>query len=140
MSTSANARVLVADPDPAISALVMALLRRAGIEADTASDRAAAIMAAAAGSYSAIILEPRMADGDTLLSELYAAAPDGRPNIIIITTPDRATAALSLRAGVVAVLLKPFRLEELYAAVAACCDADADELGPAPRMRAASRG
>jgi DNA-binding NtrC family response regulator len=137
MSTLTDTRVLVADPDPAINALITALLRRAGIPADVASDRVTAITAASAGRYSAVILEPRMNGGDTLLSELYAAAPDGRPNIIVITTPDQSTAALSLRAGVVAVLLKPFRLEDLYGAVASCCERDSIEM--APRRRQAGR-
>jgi hypothetical protein len=49
-----------------------------------------------------------MPDGDVLLRELCSAAPDGKPNIIIATTPDSFSRTLACYAGVEAVLGKPF--------------------------------
>jgi DNA-binding NtrC family response regulator len=143
MTRTSDARVLVVDHHPAMSELISVVLSRSGIAADQASTRDTALRLAASHRYSAVIVEPRMLDGDALLSELYASAPDGRPNIIITTLPGQPTAPWSLRAGVVAVLLKPFRLEELFDAVARCCAADeADSRGGeyVPRLSVSMKG
>ncbi len=118
-------RILIVDPDASIRALLVALLRRGGIDSDCVGDREAAMQHAMSHRYAAVILEPRMNDGDALLNELYAACGDGQPNIIIATTPDARTAAFAFRAGVRTILLKPFRIEDFYETVAACCDGGA---------------
>jgi len=115
-------RILIVDPDASIRALLVVLLRRGGIDSDCVGDREAAMRHVTSQRYAAVIVEPRMNGGDALLNELYTTSADGRPNIIIATTPDAGTAAFAFRAGVRTILLKPFRLEDLYETVAACCD------------------
>ncbi|HEX6096968.1 MAG TPA: hypothetical protein VF432_11640 [Thermoanaerobaculia bacterium] len=95
-------RVLVIDPDPSICALLAAVVRRRGFEADTAGCREEALQRARVRAYAAITLEPRMAGGDALLRELP------RRNLIVATTATDVTPK-----GVAAVLRKPFLIDEL---------------------------
>ena len=116
-------RILIVDPDPSIRALLVAVLRRTGIETESVPNREAALDMAAVHQYTAVIVEPRMPGGDVLLGELYAFAGDGQPpNIIVATTPDAKSAALARRPGVRAVLIKPFEIETLCATVEAICE------------------
>jgi DNA-binding response OmpR family regulator len=118
-----DCKILVIDPDPAIRTLLVALLRRGGIDTDCAGDHDSALERLAAQHYAAVILEPRMPRGDALLRALRAAPSDAKPSIIIATTPDTMSGVTAQRDGVEAVLLKPFHLDELYAAVAEQCAA-----------------
>lgn len=115
-------RVLVVEPDASIRALIVALLRRDGIPADGASDSDSALHSSTAMRYAAVVVDPRMPGGETLLNQLYASAPDGKPNVIVVTSPESPAAQYTTRAGVRAVLPKPFRLEELRQIVERCCD------------------
>lgn len=124
MSSSNGRRILVVDPDSSIRSLLSALLRRQGIEAECAGDSETALLHARSQRFAAVIVEPRMEHGDTLLAELCSSSPDGDPNVIVATTPDATSHALAQRKGVRAVLLKPFHLDELFEVVAACCDGD----------------
>jgi len=63
-----------------------------------------------------------MEDGDRLLEELHAASTDGHPNIIVLTTPDNLTPSFERRAGVLAVLYKPFGIGELTDTVVHFCN------------------
>lgn len=122
MESPSRRDALVIDPDPSIRALIAAVLRRRGVPTDTAADRDSALHRVRGHHYGAVVLDPRMPGGDALLRELYSAAPDGKPNIIIATAPDAFSRALARYAGVEAVLSKPFDLDDLSSAVAACLD------------------
>jgi two-component system OmpR family response regulator len=122
MDNTNQQRVLVVEPDPSIRALIVALLRRDGVVTDCVSTHDDALRSASSRHYDAVVVEPRIPDGDALLSELYAAAPDGRPNLVVVTTPDSASKLLRGRAGVRAVLMKPFAVDALTDALAACHD------------------
>ena len=116
-------RILVVEPDSSIRALIVALLRRDGYEAETAETPDEALRLGRTRRHAAIILEPRIGEGDGLLDALQSVAGDGRPNVIVVTTPDGSDSPHVLPHGVRNVLLKPFQIEELAAAVSACCDA-----------------
>ena len=110
-------RVLVIDPDPSIRALLAAVVRRHGFEADTTGDQAEARQRARSCEYTAVILEPRMRGGDALLRDLP------RDKVIVATT---SAGIAAQRAGVAAVLRKPFLLAELSAAIDVCAARTAD--------------
>jgi DNA-binding response OmpR family regulator len=95
-------RVLVIDPDPSVRALLAAVARRRGFDADTAASREEALQRTRMRTYDAITLEPRMAGGEALLRELPAR------NLIVATT-----ATHGMPKGVTAVLRKPFLIDEL---------------------------
>lgn len=115
-------RVLVVEPDSSIRALIVALLRREGYEPETAETPDEALRLGRTRRHAAIILEPRIRKGDTLLDALRSVARDGQSNVILVTTPDGADSPNVVPEGVWNVLLKPFRIEELAAAVSACCN------------------
>jgi DNA-binding response OmpR family regulator len=122
METPGSPDALVIDSDPSIRELIAAVLRRRGLRADTAADSDAALHCMHAHRYGAVVLDPRMPGGDVLLTELSSSTGDGKPNIIIATSPDSFSRTLARRAGVQVVLAKPFDLDDLSAAVAACLD------------------
>jgi DNA-binding response OmpR family regulator len=121
MSSLARHRILVVDPDPSIRVLIVALLRRDGHDADAAGDASEALRLGRTRQHAAVVLEPRMHGGDALLDALQSVGPDGKSNVIVVTTPDGSQTYAGVP-GVRDVLLKPFRIEELAAIVADCCD------------------
>lgn len=123
MESSNRGRILVVDPDPALRSLMIALLRREGYLAEAAADEDEALRLGRTRQHAAVVVEPRMDGGDTLIDALHAVTGDGKPNVIVVTTPDGHEPSRYLRVpGVRAVLLKPFRLEDLTTAVASCCN------------------
>jgi CheY-like chemotaxis protein len=116
--------ILVVDPDPAIRTLILALMRREGYTAEAAGSAEQALALHGSTHPSAVVVEPRIAGGIALLDALQRGDGDGRakPGVIVVTTPDGHGTPYAGAPGVRAVLLKPFRLEELTDAVAACCD------------------
>jgi CheY-like chemotaxis protein len=98
---SLRPRVLVIDPDPSVRALIAAVTRHRGFEADTAGTREEALRRTDSRAYAAIILEPRIAGGDALLRTLASS------NLIVATTLPNVTCP-----GVT-VLRKPFLVDEL---------------------------
>lgn len=120
MDTPASRRVLVVEPDSSIRALIVAVLRRDGYEPETAETRDEALRLGRTRRHAAIILEPRIRAGDGLLEALRSV----QSNVILVTTPDGIDSPHAVPEGVRNVLLKPFRVEELAAAVSACFDGD----------------
>ena len=103
-------RVLVIDPDPAIRALLAAVVRRDGFDSDSAATAEEARWHTRDAQYDAVILEPRMRGGEALLHEL----PAGK---VIVASSSAAYGACE----VAAVLRKPFLIDELALALEACC-------------------
>lgn len=114
--------VLVVEPDALICSLIAAVLKRNGYEPETAETTDEALRLGRTRSHAAVILEPRIPDGDMLLDALQSVARDGQSNVIVITTPESADSPPVVPDGVRSVLLKPFHLEELTMAVSACCE------------------
>lgn len=118
--------ILVVDPDPSIRTLIVALMRREGYATEAAASAEQALELRRSTQPKAVVLEPRMSGGPDLFDALQRGDGDGdaKPGVIVLTTPDSSKNPYAGAPGVRAVLLKPFRLEELTEAVAACCDGD----------------
>jgi DNA-binding response OmpR family regulator len=104
-------RLLVIEPDFAIRTMLVALARHRGFDADIAMSRDEALRRSHAHRYAAVILDPRIADGEELMHELPSR------NLIVATT---ATGYDARKSGIAAVLRKPFMLDELSAAIDVC--------------------
>jgi CheY-like chemotaxis protein len=115
--------ILVIDPDPSICALILALLRREGYAAEAAASPDEAILLHREGRYAAVIVDPRIQGGDSLLHALQLAGDGGGPTrkVIVVTTPENSQPTYAGHPGVHAVLHKPFFLTDLTEAVATCC-------------------
>jgi DNA-binding NtrC family response regulator len=112
-----TSRVLVVDPDPAVRALLVALMRREGYLTDAVGDPEEALELRRTMHPDVVVVEPRNLGGERLLEELH----DGVANLVVVTTPEGRSAPYRYSRGVHAVLFKPFRIDELAAAVASCC-------------------
>lgn len=124
MNTADPNSVLVIDPDPATRALILALLRREGYVAVAAAGPDEALRVHRDRRHAAVILDPRVDDGEALLNALQTADDDATPssNLIVVTTREQSPATYHRHPGVHAVLFKPFVLNDLAEAVASCCD------------------
>lgn len=119
MDTSEQRKILVVEPDPAIRALVVALLRREGYAPEGVANADAALRARRNSAHGAVVIDPRMPGGTLLLAALRADA-EIHTNIIIMTTPDWREPVIARGDGICGVLRKPFYLQELTALVAGC--------------------
>lgn len=84
--TSLRPKVLVVDDDPHIRRLLSTLLRRAGIEADTASDGGEALEKIRSSGYELVLLDlmmPRV-DGFQVLDELNTLA-ESKPSVVVVS-------------------------------------------------------
>ncbi|HEX8154583.1 MAG TPA: hypothetical protein VF698_15725 [Thermoanaerobaculia bacterium] len=115
-------RVLVVEPDRAIRALIVAILRRRGHSPDAAETVEEALELQRSIRPAAVVVEPRIANARLLLDALARADGGTHPAVIVVTSPDRYHTAFSHAPGVRAVLHKPFRIEELADAVTTCCE------------------
>ena len=122
MNAPRSRSILVVEPDSSIRSLIVALLRRDGYEPEWAETPDEALRLGRSRQHAAIILEPRIREGDALLDALQSVAPDGQSNVIVVTTPDGSHPPHFVPDGVRDVILKPFLIEELAAAVSACCN------------------
>jgi two-component system response regulator MprA len=109
-------RIVVADDDRNLRALIEDLLTEAGYEVATASDGVEALAAVEQAVPALMLLDMRMPrmDGLTVLDHLRQS---GRtfPVVVITAQPDAGEAALAR--GAVRVLLKPVSLDVLLDAV-----------------------
>jgi DNA-binding response OmpR family regulator len=115
-------RVLVVEPDPTIRALIVAVLRRRGHRPDTAETVDEALELQRRLRPAAVIVEPRMWGGQSLIEALAQTDGGPHPAVIVLTTPDSRDTSLSEVHPIRAILHKPFRIEELAEAVTTCCE------------------
>jgi DNA-binding response OmpR family regulator len=116
-------RVLIIDQDPALVTLLTIYLERRGFAVRSASDLDRALLIVQCEKMHVIITE----FGEARSDSVAAAASLGRlaqaastPPIVLITTAIQSVEHIDRAAwGVAAMLLKPFRLAELLAAVQA---------------------
>ena len=106
------AKVLVIDDEPAIRQVMTAVLRDENYEVKTASEGASALAILASEHFDAVLLDMMMPGMDGL-EFLQHLPPVNTPPVIAMTASSRA----QLGAAVVAVLYKPFDMEELLAAL-----------------------
>jgi CheY-like chemotaxis protein len=119
-------RVLVVDDEPAIRALVVRIVERAGLPADVARDGAEAIEMLEERPYAVLVLDLMMpkVDGFGLIDHIRNRGGD-RPAIIVVSAGDSA-ALRQLDGSIVhSVVRKPFDvdvLSDLITAAAASSD------------------
>jgi DNA-binding NtrC family response regulator len=116
--------ILVIDPDAAIRALLVALLRREGYLAESAGNVDDALRLHSSGRHAAVIIDPEIQAGEALLHALQTDADERSRGgkVIVMTTPEASHEPYREQPGVHAVLFKPLFLAEVAATVAACCD------------------
>jgi DNA-binding NtrC family response regulator len=120
MEDRGRTSILVIDPDAGVRALIRALLEREGYHTDSAADVEDALELCRAGEHAAVIVDPRILGGETLIDALHR--PGDGAKLIVVTTPDSSGLPYRCNPGVHAVLLKPFLIDELAAVVESCCD------------------
>jgi DNA-binding response OmpR family regulator len=121
VNPASEQKVLVVDPDAAVRALIVTVLRRDGYAADTADSADAALHLRRSSTHAAVVVDPRILGGEELLQALQSESTGGSADLIVMTTPDRSDLVYTTTPGVRAVLIKPFVIDDLAAAIASCC-------------------
>jgi CheY-like chemotaxis protein len=120
------ARVLLAEDDQGIRALVGSVLHRAGLTVEFAADGKEAIECLQENSYDAILLDLMMptASGFEVLAWMHKEKRGAAKQCVIILTamPEKELAHLT-KERVFAVIRKPFDIDELMETVKRCIDA-----------------
>jgi CheY-like chemotaxis protein len=116
--TARKMRVLVADDDSAIRALVCRVLERRGYDVETASDGAEAIELLDRAEFDLLVLDlmmPRV-DGIGVINDL-TTRPAPRPPVLVMTAAVPDILRRVPEGSVAGVIMKPFDLELLLQAV-----------------------
>jgi DNA-binding response OmpR family regulator len=133
---SARPTVLLAEPDPHVSATAAALLRHRGYAVEVVTSSAAAEARLREGLPDLLVAELLLPGGSGVrLAELAKARSDGGlPVVMLSSLAAPVHADLALLAGADVYLPKPFRASALLAAVAGLCPV------PRPVARLAEAG
>lgn len=120
-------RILIIEDDRSIRTLLVTMMRRQGITADTAEDGAEGLECLARHHYRVVLLDammPRMS-GYEFLDHIKARAAADRPLIFLLTaSPSPRDYDPDLVAGTIR---KPFDVELLTKIVSACLNAEAPQ-------------
>lgn len=110
--------VLAVDDEPAIRAVIKRFLERTGHRVDTATSSEEAMEQLALTRYDVVLTDLKMtgATGLDLLEEIRSRWPETR-TILMSGQAEAADAAIAIEHGIDRLLLKPFDLEVLRAAV-----------------------
>lgn len=116
-------RVLVVDDDNGVRTLLSALLRRAGYEFEMAIDGEEGISRLRRSSYDAVILDLMMpvTNGFEVLQFLKSDRPAMLPRVIVATAASHLTLRDFDTSRIHALIRKPFDIDRIMEAVAACC-------------------
>lgn len=117
-------RVLVVDDDAEVRRLLEGAFGQHGLVVDTAQDGRKAIALIAESTYSVVILDLVMPDGDGfhVLDHVRSRAVDHAPVVLVVTgASDRIVAELDPRL-VHGIIRKPFDIQELTNIVVACAE------------------
>jgi DNA-binding response OmpR family regulator len=113
-----NAKILYAEDEEQTRSLVADELRQEGYTVDTANDGEAAIELLAARTYDLVLLDIRMPRKNGLDVLTFLQEQKRHPRVIMLTAVDELTSAIqAVRLGANDYLTKPFRLEQLLAAI-----------------------
>lgn len=118
-------RVLVVDDEPINREIAMDLLADLGLRVDAAEDGEAAVAAAAAGNYAAILMDMQMPRLDGLAATRAIRAQPGGAAVPIMAMTANAFVDdrnRCLAAGMDAFIAKPFEPEVLFSALLALLD------------------
>ncbi|HSB80138.1 MAG TPA: response regulator [Candidatus Methylomirabilis sp.] len=124
-----TASILVVDDDPEMRALVLDVLRNEDYEVVEAKDGTEAVLALRARQFDVILMDKNMPgpSGLDLLPGFQRVCP--RSRIIMMTAfGDVPSYMEALEKGAVEYLFKPFRMEEMKAAIQKALGANADSL------------
>jgi DNA-binding response OmpR family regulator len=114
------ARILVVDDDPAIRELLAAYLRGRGLDVTEEAGGAAAVSALSLSRVDAVVVDLKLQDGDGIEVVRAAAACDPPvPAVAVTGLGDVEAAVATMKAGAADLLLKPFTLRDLWAALEA---------------------
>jgi len=119
--------VLVVDDDPEMRALLLDVLRNEGYEVAEAKDGIEAVLALRAREFDVILMDKNMPgpSGLDLLPGFRRVCP--RSQIIMMTAfGDVASYMEAAEKGAVEYLFKPFRMEEMKAAIAKALGSSAE--------------
>ncbi len=117
--------ILVIDDDPEMRALLLDVLRTEGYEVVEAKDGTEAVLALRARHFDIILMDKNMPgpSGLDLLPGFRRVCPDSQ--VILMTAfGDVPSYMEAVEKGAVEYLFKPFRMEELKAAIAKALRAD----------------
>ncbi|OGB92521.1 MAG: hypothetical protein A3G35_14510 [candidate division NC10 bacterium RIFCSPLOWO2_12_FULL_66_18] len=124
---SKQPRILVVDDDPEMRALLLDVLRNEGYEVVEAKDGTEAVLALRARTFDVILMDKNMPgpSGLDLLPGLRRVCPHSQ--IIMMTAfGDVASYMEAAEKGAVEYLFKPFRMEEMKAAIAKALGSSAE--------------
>jgi len=118
-----NGRVLVVDDEPSICRALTIALTRAGYEASSSHSGEGALELLRAGHYDALLLDLRIPDvrGDVLFHLAVSLQPHLRHQTLFITGDVTERAQALIDDCQCPLLRKPFKLEDVLAAVARMC-------------------
>lgn len=113
--SSGTARVLVVEDDEPIRGLIVAALRRAGMEVDSAADGAEALRKTQAANYAVILLDLMLpvVSGQVFLHEFQRLQPRRDTVIIVMTAYDERVIDELDPSAVHALVRKPFDVMKL---------------------------
>ena len=114
-----NGRILVVDDDPEMRALLVDVLRNEGYDVGEAKDGTAAVIALRTRPFDLILMDKNMPgpSGLDLLPGFRRVCPQS-PIIMMTAFGDVPSYMEAIEKGAVEFLFKPFRMEELKAAIA----------------------
>lgn len=113
-------RILIVDDDDAIRTLLLTVLRRRGLAADTARNGQEALERMSSCRYAVLLLDLMMPimSGWDVLDRLESSAPETRPVVIVLTAGGEPR---NLKSGLVAgTVRKPFDIELLVDTISGC--------------------
>lgn len=119
--------ILVVDDDPEMRALLLDVLRNEGYDVVDAKDGTEAVLALRARRFDLILMDKNMPgpSGLDLLPGFRRVCPDSK--IIMMTAfGDVPSYIEAVEKGAAEYLFKPFRMEELKAAIAKALNADTE--------------
>ena len=119
--------ILVVDDDPEMRALLLDVLRNEGYDVVEAKDGTEAVLALRARRFDLILMDKNMPgpSGLDLLPGFRRVCPDSK--IIMMTAfGDVPSYIEAVEKGAAEYLFKPFRMEELKAAIAKALNADTE--------------
>lgn len=113
--------VLVVEDDDAIRALIKFLVQRENWTVDEVSDGQAALDKITDGRYDAIVLDLMLPglSGEAILAELRRSDPAALRRVVIVTASPSFVKTLDTT-GVGAIMVKPFDIDQLIAALRVC--------------------
>ena len=121
-------RVLVAEDDFAIRSLIKFVVERQKWTADEVPDGAEALRKIQDNRYDAIVLDLMLPElsGEAVLAELRRSLPSELCRVVVVTASPGFAKKLDTT-GLAAVLIKPFDIDHLVAALHRCPPRDDEE-------------